>query len=90
MDLGEVARCIRADSMLCNRVTEAARKEFHWTCSRVEDAIVLLGGERICALLSPTVRRHHSFAKLGRSLRGNRVACFPKPLLLETIQEVQR
>jgi hypothetical protein len=47
INLGEVARAISADCNLCSRVTEAACREFGSPWLSVEQAIVLLGRERL-------------------------------------------
>jgi hypothetical protein len=52
VDLAGISRLIAADSSLSRRVTEAARAESGWPQVEVEDAIVLLGVQRLHALLS--------------------------------------
>jgi hypothetical protein len=51
VDLANVSRLIAADSSLSQRVTEAARAESGWPRVEVGDAIVLLGVQRLHALL---------------------------------------
>jgi hypothetical protein len=49
INLAEVARAIAADRNLCRRVTEAACLEFERPFLSVEQAIVLLGRERLAS-----------------------------------------
>jgi len=51
INLAELTRSIVADRNLRRRVTEAASREYGWSTARVEDAIVLLGQQRLCALV---------------------------------------
>ena len=52
VDLADMSRSITADMNLCYRVTEAARSECGGIPLAVEDAIVLLGVQRLCDILS--------------------------------------
>ncbi|MDR3764980.1 MAG: hypothetical protein P4M01_12885 [Acidobacteriota bacterium] len=52
LDLADMSRSIAADLNLCARVTEAARDESGDLPLAVEDAIVLLGVQRLCELVS--------------------------------------
>ena len=52
INLAELAESIRADRKLSYLVTEAAIGESGWPGLSVEQAIVLLGGEALCSLLS--------------------------------------
>ncbi len=76
MNLAELARSIHADRNLCYLVTESACQEFGWPSLSVEDAVVLLGRERLCTLLanqSPTSPnwRGRSARQLRRVLHSN-------------------
>ena len=51
MDLAELAGAIAADRNLCCRVIEAAIQECGWPGLGVEQAVVLLGRERLAAQL---------------------------------------
>jgi len=67
INLAEMAESIRANQKLCYIVTEAARNEFGWNSLRVEDAIVLLGGQRLSELLSsPKLRGRSSKSSLRK------------------------
>jgi hypothetical protein len=59
MNLAELARSIAAEPNLCNRVTDAASQEFDCPWVSLEQAIVLLGRQRLWKLLSSM--------RLGRS-----------------------
>jgi hypothetical protein len=52
MNLAELTCSIEADDNLRRRVTEAGSREHGCSCSGVEEAIVLLGRQRIYALLA--------------------------------------
>lgn len=52
LDLADMSRSIAADLNLCSRVTEAARSECGGVPLAVEDAIVLLGVQRLCDIVS--------------------------------------
>jgi hypothetical protein len=52
INLAELVRTIEANRNLSYFVTEAACQEFGWPWLSVEEAIVLLGRKRLCALLS--------------------------------------
>jgi len=49
IDLAEIARAIAANRNLCSRVTEAACREFGRPWLSVEQAIVLMGRERLAS-----------------------------------------
>ena len=51
INLAELARAIAADRNLCCRITKAACREFGWLGLSVEQAIVLLGRERLASQL---------------------------------------
>jgi hypothetical protein len=57
INLGELARAIASDCNLCSRVTEAACQEFGSPWLSVEQAIVLLGRERLAGHI---LRRLHT------------------------------
>ena len=78
-----MADSIQADRSLSYRVTEAACQEFGFPWLSVEEAIVLLGGERICALLSAPRRPGRSASSTAPHPYRNRVNACP----LETFQE---
>jgi hypothetical protein len=52
MNLAELVRCVGADRTLCRRVLSAASREQGWPLHRVEEAIVLLGQQGLCALFA--------------------------------------
>ncbi len=52
LNLSELVRCIGADYTLCRRVLSAASREQGWPRPRVEEAIVLLGQQGLCALFA--------------------------------------
>lgn len=54
INLAELTRSIAADRNLRRRVMEAASREHGWPQPRVDEAIVLLGQQRLCALLTGT------------------------------------
>ena len=56
IDLAELTRCIAADRNLRLRITEAASSEHGWCRPRIDEAIVLLGQHRLCALLTDATR----------------------------------
>ncbi len=85
INLAELAESIRADRGLSYLVTEAACHEFGCLWISVEEAIVLLGGERVCALLSAPRRRGRSAGQLRRAFHRNRIT--PNLCLLETFLE---
>jgi hypothetical protein len=74
MNLAELVQSIRADRELCYLVTEAACREFGGPCLSVEDAVVLLGRQRLGALLSSPAQRGRSVRPLRRVLHRNRIA----------------
>jgi hypothetical protein len=86
VDLAELARSLQADRSLCYLVTEAACQEFGWPWLSVEDAIVLLGRQRLCALLSSPARRGRSARQLRRALYRNHTAPAADPRRLENFQ----
>ena len=59
MDLAELTQAITADRNLCRRVIKAAIQECGWPALTLEQAIVLLGRERLAAqfLRIPNVNR---------------------------------
>jgi len=87
MNLAELADSIRADRNFCNVVTEAASQEFGWPELKVEDAIVLLGGKRLCNLASAPVPGGRPAIKSRRTFHNNSFTPSANLSLLETIQE---
>jgi len=87
INLAQLAESIRADRSLSYLVTEAACQELGCPWLSVEEAIVLLGGERICTLLSAPRRPGRSASQLRRALHRNRIATPANPCPLETFQE---
>jgi hypothetical protein len=59
LDLSELTAAIRSDRELAYLVTEAACIEFGWRWLSLEDAIVLLGADRLAAIAAnlPAYRR---------------------------------
>jgi hypothetical protein len=86
MNLAELAQSIQADCNLCYLVTEAACQEFGWPWLSVEDAVVLLGRERLCALLSNPGWHRRSARQLRRALHRNHPTPAAQLRLLETSQ----
>ncbi len=84
MDLTELARSLQADRHLCYLVTEAACQEFGWPWLSLEEAVLLLGRQRLCALLSNPHQRGRSARQLRRVLHRNHTAANPRRL--ETFQ----
>jgi hypothetical protein len=74
INLAQLANSIQADRSLSYRVTEAACQELGYPWLSVEEAVVLLGGERICAILSNPRRPGRSAGQLRRALSRNRIA----------------
>jgi len=87
INLAELAESIQADRSLVYLVTEAACQEFGCLWLSVEEAIVLLGGERICALVSSPCRQGRSASHLRRALHRNRIAPAANLCRLETFPE---
>lgn len=75
---------MRTDRNLCDAVSLAAGKEFHYTRLCLEDAIVLLGRERLCALLSTMIQR--SAMRHTSAFHRNRITPTANPCRLETFQ----
>jgi hypothetical protein len=86
MNLAKLADYFRANRYLCHLVTETACEEFGCPWLSVEDAVVLLGGKRLCALLSKPNRSGRGAAQIGRSLRGKSIAPVANLRQLETVQ----
>ncbi len=86
MNLAKLADYIRANRDFCHSVTEAAREEFGWPCLSVEDAVVLLGGKRLCELLSNPNRGGRSAAPTRPALRGDSIAPAANLRQLESFQ----
>jgi hypothetical protein len=86
-NLAELAESIRADRRLSNLVTEAACLEFGWPWLSVEEAIVLLGSQRLCSLLSRPHRHGRSASQFRGALHGNSITTAADLRLLETFQE---
>ncbi len=86
INLAELAESIRANQSLCFFVTETACREFGQPSLRVEDAIVLLGGKRLSALLSGLKLRDRSANQSRRALYNNSITPSTKLCLLETLQ----
>ena len=77
INLAELARAIAADRDLSCRVTEAACQEFGWPWLSVEQAIVLLGRERLAGHIL-------RFLHLNRNSPAERASL---PELLQGISE---
>jgi hypothetical protein len=86
MDLAELAGCLQADRNLCYLVTEAACQEFGWPWLSLEEAILLLGRQRLGALLSNPHQRGRSARQFSRALPRNHTAPAANPRRLETFQ----
>jgi hypothetical protein len=86
MDLAQLADSIRANRNLCLIVTETACREFGVSSLRVEDAIVLLGGQRLGALLSNPRLHVRSANQPRRNVHLNSIAPSTKSRRLETFQ----
>lgn len=73
MDLAELAQAITADRNLCRRVIKAAMQECNdWPRLTIEQAIVLLGRERLAAQLL-------RIPNINRVARWS-ASCAPQPL----------
>jgi len=68
LDLAELTQAICSNPKIRDSVLAAASEEFGYPLPRVEDAIVLLGRERICALVS-TIQRGRACIELRRTPR---------------------
>ena len=68
-------------------VTEAACQEFGWPWLSVEQAIVLLGGERLYALLSNPASAAVAVRQPVATLHGNSIAPAANLRQLETFKE---
>ena len=77
INLAELARAIAADRNLSCHVTQAACREFGWPWLSVEQAIVLLGRERLAGQIL-------RFLHLNRNSSAERL---PLPELLQGISE---
>jgi len=86
VNLAELAQFIRANHDLSYIVTETACQEFGWRWLSVEDAIVLLGGKRLCALLSNSNRHGRRASQFRRALHHNSSTPSAQLCLLETLQ----
>ena len=64
MNLDELAQAIKADRSLCRRVITAAIRECGWPALTLEQAIVLLGRERLAAQFLH-FRNTHRMAQAG-------------------------
>jgi hypothetical protein len=87
MNLTELAQTIAADPNLSYRVTEAACQEFDWPWLSVEQAIVLLGRQRLVTLLSIPMRHGRSVGQIDRVLHINHSAPAANLVPLENRQE---
>jgi len=83
INLSQLTESIQADRSLSYQVTEAACQEFGFPWLSVEEAIVLLGVQRIRILLTAPRRAGRTAAQLRRTLHRNRTV----PCQLETFQE---
>ena len=79
INLSQLAQSIRADRSLCYLLTEAACQDLGYPWLSLEEAIVLLGGERICTLLSAPHRRGRSASQLHRALHRGPIAPAASP-----------
>lgn len=86
INLRELAASIRADRILCYLVTEAACRDFGWPWLNVEEAIVLLGRQRLCALLAEPTPRGRSASQLRRALHTSSIAPSVNLCPSETLQ----
>lgn len=87
INLAELAESIRADRKLTYLVTEAACGASGRPNLSVEQAIVLLGGEALCALLSAP-HGHRRFANRRQSqLQLNHISSTTSLTPLHTFQE---
>ena len=66
LDLAELTQAICSNRKIRDSVLAKASEEFGYPLPRVEDAIVLLGRERICALVS-TIQRGRACIELRRT-----------------------
>ncbi len=86
MDLAQLAESIRRNRDLCSMVTETASAEFGWPRLSVEEAVVLLGGKRLYALLSHPDQRGRSVSEARRTIHGNSISPAANPGQLEMFQ----
>jgi hypothetical protein len=86
VNLAKLADSIRADRDLCSIVTETACEEFGWPWLGVEDAVVLLGGKRLCALLLNSNRGGRGPTQVHRALHGSSIAPAANLRQLKTLQ----
>jgi len=86
VNLADLADSIRANRNLSLIVTEAACQEFGRHSLSVEDAIVLLGGQRLHALLSNPKLRGRSANRSQRNLHNSSIAPSTKLCLLQALQ----
>ncbi|MGC2210595.1 MAG: hypothetical protein WA532_10840 [Candidatus Korobacteraceae bacterium] len=77
INLAELTRAVAADRNLSNHVTQAACQEFGWPWLTVEQAIVLLGRERLAGQIL-------RFLHINRNPPAERL---PLPELLQGISE---
>ena len=85
MNLAELAQVVAADRNLCSIVTETACQEFGCARLGVPDAIVLLGRERLCALLAIS-NLGRSGRKIRRAIRRNSDTPSANLHMLETLK----
>jgi HD-like signal output (HDOD) protein len=90
MNLAELANSIRADRDFCNAVTKAAFMEFGLPHLKLEDAIILLGGRRICNLASAQVSRGRSAIQPLWTLHRNSITPSANLCLLEAFPKEPR
>ncbi len=86
MDLAQLAESIRRHRDLCSIVTETACEEFGWPRLSVEEAVVLLGGKRLYALLSNPDQRGRCASQSRRTIHGNSIAPAANLRQVETFQ----
>jgi hypothetical protein len=86
INLAQVAQSIRADRDLCDSVARAVCEEFGWPRLKVEDAIVLLGRKRLCALLSVEIQRARPATALSHTIHSNGTIHSTNLCLLETFK----
>jgi hypothetical protein len=86
-NLAELAEAIRADRRLSHHVTETACLESGWPWLSIEQAIVLLGSQRLCSLLSCLHRHGCSASQFCSALYGNSITTATDLRPLETFQE---
>ncbi|MGA3125282.1 MAG: hypothetical protein ABSD13_01085 [Candidatus Korobacteraceae bacterium] len=86
-NLAEIAESIRADGRLSHLVAESACLAFGYHRLSIEEAIVLLGSQRLCSLLSCQHRHGRSAKQFRSALYLNSITTAANLSLLEMFQE---